>query len=322
MISIIVPVYNSEKTIRKCLSSIMAQTYKNWECLVVNDGSTDSSGPICDEYALKDNRFRTFHKENGGVSSARNVGLENAKGEWITFCDSDDWVYPNWLDNFAMNLTYDCQLFIQGIKTTRPLGNKTSLKYGFNYLGNTSGVIKCLYDYNLLGYLFIKLFMRSIINEYKIRFDEGLTFIEDGVFVMEYLSHTKYAFSTNRIGYHYNTPEWDKKYPQNNAISYLRLCREALEIRNSEIFHFYINCSTEGLIDSFRKKLDNRFDILQEYSGIINDYNKNPFDIHYKEKKFIILRNLLVIDPKSKVIPIILDVCISISNLIHTIQRN
>lgn len=322
MISIIVPVYNSENTIRKCLSSIMAQTYKDWECLVINDGSTDSSGQICDEYAIKDNRFRTFHKVNGGVSSARNVGLENTKGEWITFCDSDDWVYPNWLENFAMFLAYDCQLIIQGIKTTRPLGNKTSLKYGFNYFGNTSGAIKCLYDYNLLGYLFIKLFMTTIINEYKIRFDDGLTFNEDGVFVMEYLSHTQSVFSTNRIGYHYNTPIWNNKYLNNNTITYLRLCKKALEKRNSEMFHFYIHCSTEGLIDSFHKKLNNRFDILQEYSGIINDYNKQPFDIHYKEKKFKILRKLLVIDPKSKVIPYILDVCIALSDLIHSLHEN
>lgn len=100
LISIIVPVYNSEKTIIRCVDSILQQTYRNFELLLINDGSKDSSGTICDEYAQKDSRIRVLHKANGGVSSARNLGLDNAKGEWITFCDSDDTVMPNWIDNF------------------------------------------------------------------------------------------------------------------------------------------------------------------------------------------------------------------------------
>ena len=91
-ISVIVPVYNTEKYLDRCIQSILAQTYTDFELLLVDDGSTDSSGAICDKYAEQDSRVRVFHKENGGVSSARNQGLDNAKGEWITFVDSDDWV--------------------------------------------------------------------------------------------------------------------------------------------------------------------------------------------------------------------------------------
>lgn len=90
LISIIVPVYNSEKTLNRCIDSILSQTFHDWELLLIDDGSTDCSGEICDEYAIKDKRVKVFHKGNGGVSSARNVGLNNAKGEWITFIDSDD----------------------------------------------------------------------------------------------------------------------------------------------------------------------------------------------------------------------------------------
>lgn len=97
LISIIIPVYNSENAINRCIDSIMSQVFQDWELLLIDDGCTDKSGEICDEYASKDRRIRVFHKENGGVCSARNVGLDNAKGEWITFCDSDDFVYPNWL---------------------------------------------------------------------------------------------------------------------------------------------------------------------------------------------------------------------------------
>lgn len=91
-ISIIVPVYNTEKYLHRCIGSILAQTFTDFELLLIDDGSTDASGAICDEYAAKDNRIRVFHKNNGGVSSARNLGLDNAIGEWITFVDADDWI--------------------------------------------------------------------------------------------------------------------------------------------------------------------------------------------------------------------------------------
>ena len=87
LIGVIVPVYNTEKYIRKCLDSIIAQTYTNWEAILVNDGSTDNSGKICDEYAAKDNRFKVIHQENGGVSVARQTGLDNATGDYIIHCD-------------------------------------------------------------------------------------------------------------------------------------------------------------------------------------------------------------------------------------------
>lgn len=92
MISIIVPVYNAEKTLRQCLDSILSQEYKDFELLLVDDGSKDKSPAICDEYAEKDNHIKVLHKPNGGVSSARNLGLDYAKGEWITYIDSDDYI--------------------------------------------------------------------------------------------------------------------------------------------------------------------------------------------------------------------------------------
>lgn len=106
-VSIIVPVYNTEKFLRRCIDSILAQTYTDFELLLIDDGSKDSSGTICDEYAEKDTRVRVFHKANGGVSSARNVGLDNARGEWVTFVDSDDYIEENFLKSFDGNLDAD-----------------------------------------------------------------------------------------------------------------------------------------------------------------------------------------------------------------------
>ena len=97
-ISVIIPVYNAEKYLRRCVDSILAQIFTDFELLLIDDGSKDKSGVICDEYAKKDNRVKVFHKENGGVSSARNLGLDNARGEWIGFIDSDDMVKPEYLD--------------------------------------------------------------------------------------------------------------------------------------------------------------------------------------------------------------------------------
>ena len=94
-VSIVVPVYNvPESALRKCLESTINQTMKEVEVLVIDDGSTDHSGLICDEYAASDNRIRVIHKANGGLSAARNIGYEMARGEWITFLDGDDWIDP------------------------------------------------------------------------------------------------------------------------------------------------------------------------------------------------------------------------------------
>lgn len=101
LISVIVPVYNVEKYIDKCINSIINQTYKNLEIILVDDGSPDNCGNICDEYSKKDNRIIVIHKENGGVSSARNIGIKNAKGKWITFVDSDDWIENDYVEKLS-----------------------------------------------------------------------------------------------------------------------------------------------------------------------------------------------------------------------------
>lgn len=97
-VSIIVPVYKAELYIRKCIDSILSQTFTNFELLLIDDGSPDNCGKICDEYAELDTRVHVFHKENGGVSAARNLGLDHAKGDYVCFIDSDDWIDPDMLE--------------------------------------------------------------------------------------------------------------------------------------------------------------------------------------------------------------------------------
>lgn len=116
MISVIVPVYNVEPYLRQCIDSILAQTYTDFELILIDDGSTDNCGAVCDEYAAKDDRIRVFHQENAGVSAARNTGITAARGEYIAFVDSDDWVVPTYLNRLYMQLIeYDADISVCGM---------------------------------------------------------------------------------------------------------------------------------------------------------------------------------------------------------------
>ena len=212
-ISVIVPVYNTEKYLDRCIQSILTQTYTDFELLLIDDGSTDSSGAICDKYAEQDSRVRVFHKENGGASSARNLGLDNANGEWITFCDSDDWVYPCWLENYDItnNSTYD--LVCQGIECSNKLSHSDkSNKYSFDFTGTIRDGLLLLKEYNVIGYTVIKLFKRDVIEKYNIQFDDHLKFKEDEAFVLNFMMYCETMLSINKIGYYYYVPDWETKY--------------------------------------------------------------------------------------------------------------
>lgn len=124
MISVIVPVYNVEPYLRKCLDSIINQTYRDLEILIIDDGSTDDSGKICDEYEEQDSRIKAFHTENRGLSAARNLGLDEANGDWIGFVDSDDWIEPDMYEVLLKRAEetaadiVECGLFIENLVRT------------------------------------------------------------------------------------------------------------------------------------------------------------------------------------------------------------
>lgn len=115
LISVIVPVYNVEKYLQDCVESIINQTYKNLEIILVDDGATDTSGKLCDEFAIKDNRIKVIHKTNGGLSDARNAGLDVARGEYISFIDSDDWIAPDMYEKMMAAISeYEVDLCCAG----------------------------------------------------------------------------------------------------------------------------------------------------------------------------------------------------------------
>ncbi len=204
-ISVIVPVFNSEKYLHRCVDSILSQTYTDFELLLINDGSTDCCSFICDEYAIKDRRVRVFHKENGGVSSARNLGIENATGEWIAFCDSDDFVESSWLLTYIENSS-NVDLVIQGYHN-----DECGLE-NFDFEGTSNDVVKQLFIRHVLGYIHTKLFRKRTLLEYHIRFNETVRFREDEDFVLKYLCYNKSVRCVKSGGYNYIMPDLSIKY--------------------------------------------------------------------------------------------------------------
>lgn len=274
-ISVIVPVYNTEKYLHRCIDSILAQTFTDFELLLIDDGSKDSSGAICGEYASKDSRVRVFHKENGGVSSARNLGLDNAKGEWITFCDSDDYVENYWLDIFVSNQE-GVDLVAQGFRD-----NTASF---FLFDGSVADFMEILYDKQLVGYTVLKLFKREIINQYNIKFDENVRFREDEEFVLKYFCRISSVRNMDMGGYNYFMPDWGKKYT--NLDSYYVTSSMYKSI--IEIYRNIPNYVTKGY--------------LREYIfSLFASFKTNTLDMYYRISTFkkLVGRHILYADEVS-----------------------
>ena len=196
LISVIVPVYNVQQYLHKCIDSILGQTYTNLELILIDDGSTDGSGEICDEYMSHDARVHTLHKENGGVSKARNVALNIAKGDFVIFVDSDDWIEPNSLElSIKLLENYDILYFDivwhyddHSIRTNSAGNFEVTTKEGVEL--SIFRLIHNLTDINLFGFTVNKIFRKSIIDKFNIRFVENLSISEDEIFTMEYCMHS------------------------------------------------------------------------------------------------------------------------------------
>lgn len=203
-ISIIIPVYRVELHLPRCIDSILEQTFTDFELLLIDDGSPDNSGKICDEYARKDQRVRVSHKENGGVSSARNLGLRMAKGKWICFVDSDDWVDKTYLSDFFLFPVSNNSITIQGIsyefKNHRKiLFSYTDKSYDVNSIDNA--VVDNELFHN--GCPVAKLFDLQIIKSNNIVFNESISLNEDHLFVLEYFKYVEHISLLSAMNYHY-----------------------------------------------------------------------------------------------------------------------
>lgn len=272
-VSIIVPVYKVEKYIRRCLDSIVSQTFTDWECLLIDDGSPDNSGKICDEYAEKDTRFIVFHKENGGVSSARNYALDNAHGEYVMFVDSDDWIEKDCLVVCVMEAD-EYKLDLLQFSSERV--NERGKKYRAQILGceacNHSQYLElCKLCVTVWG----GLYRRKIIEDNHISFIDGLKLAEDQLFVFNFIVRANNLKSITNCFYNYYINDESATHHQKTddilkSIQYLQIfCNDHPEFMKV----------TQNAIQTFMVDIMVNHDLEQkEYYSLFNTCTLEQYD--------------------------------------------
>ena len=306
-VSIIVPAYNAQKTIGRCIESILNQTYTDFELLVMDDGSKDETPEIIDRYAAKDARIIAVHKPNSGVSDTRNQALDRASGRYIQFLDADDWISPDATRLFvrAMEDNPTCDMVIADFY--RVVGEKMSQKgdieeeklltreeYADEMMRNPADFY--------YGVLWNKFFRRSIIEEYKLRMDVQLDWAEDFIFNMEYVLHTDHIYSLKAPVY-YSVQTGGSLVAQGGA-SISRTVRMKLNVieyyssfykdiykeggyllRSPVIYSFLLNFAKDGGVNPVapdrklgQERINARFDEKME---------TNPFALNFYEDRLL-----------------------------------
>jgi glycosyltransferase involved in cell wall biosynthesis len=252
MMSVIVPVYNTAPWLPRCLESLAGQTYRNLEIICVDDGSTDGSAAILDEYAARDARIKVIHQENAGVSAARNRGLEAATGEYVTFVDGDDWIEEDAYEMMMRQFTNDVDIVAMGAVIDGETEAKKGLEAYFNRL--PMGYIAV--NPSVFAYLNIslptKVYRRSLIEQYSIRFPVGITYGEDSAFVCCVLAHSRFLYNVGTRYYHYVQHEGSAMH--NPAL----LQRHGDDLLKSWDY-MYAHYIRWGLLDKFWPLCERRF---------------------------------------------------------------
>lgn len=204
LISVIVPVYNVERWLDKCLSSICSQTYRKLQIVCVDDGSTDGSARILAEWTARDDRICVVTKKNGGLSSARNAGLEVARGEFVTGVDSDDWLFPDIYEKAVRHLSDDCDMLVFRAQSVNEDGGiyRDGEKAHFHLPEEGLYEMDWIRNNRLNPCFWNKLWRRSVITENGLRFPDGLVF-EDEVFIRLFTSYARNFYSLPEMGYAY-----------------------------------------------------------------------------------------------------------------------
>ena len=202
--SVIIPIYQAEKTIERCLDSLVNQNESDVEILLIDDGSTDRSRILCQDYCRRDRRFHYYFKENGGVSSARNYGLDIAEGDYILFIDGDDFVSDRYFDTLNGIISmYPWELVLFSYEKIGKISQRTVMEPMIIHDEiDLSKFISSMMHQNGFGPPWYKMFVRSIIEKYHLRFIQDLSIAEDLVFSFSYTLHVNHAFSSDQILYY------------------------------------------------------------------------------------------------------------------------
>lgn len=299
MISIIIPIFNTASYLEQCLYSVVNQTFKDLEIILVDDGSTDNSLEICNVFSEKDNRIKVYHKENSGVSSTRNFGLDKASGDYISFCDSDDIISESLYEILFKKI---CETDADRVVA------------GYQYFFSSGRVVKCierkpdgLYrtkdivgdmidDGTLSGFLFSgvnnSIFKRSIIEKNQIRFKENIRYNEDGLFSLEYALHSSTLFSLQSMSlYSYRQHPLSASAKKKDGDIFGPL-KEYLRgnMKDVDGLQLEIQLKRRDVTETLWKVLE----IAKLESGI-----KAIIDIHNEIKKSELKNKILLLKPES-----------------------
>lgn len=306
-ISIIVPIYNVERYLKRCIDSILSQTFKDFELILVNDGSLDRCGEICDIYKNQDRRIRVIHKKNGGVSSARNQGIDISKGDYIYFIDSDDFIDKDAIAYlYDLSITHNSDITCYSVKTYKNETLKTKINYKeeIQVYDNEDIIREYVESDKFLYSTWNKLYKRKLFIH--TRFSEDIRYAEDALINYYLLSSAnrlimsnlqKYNYCINKYGVVSNLTE--------NRLDILKAQKEIYEFLNSNykkytkyISNQYINSSILIAIDiGIEGKVKEKRYILNQLKEIIKS-DKHVWDnIEHENKKQKLLFNILRINP-------------------------
>lgn len=309
LVSIIVPVFNCELYLEKCLNSLVALTFKEFEVILVDDGSTDDSKNICDSFVKSDKRFNVIHKINEGVSIARNVGIMMAKGEWITFVDSDDWVEPCFLNILINHLQVDYVMTsYRKHNSSLPISEERFTEFYCGSL-NHSFFIE---DRMILGFFtpWAKFFRRTIIQNNKLKFNSNISSGEDTIFIYQYLLNVSSVYVSDIVCYNWIEANGlsNRKYSVDTIIYTVNQTIESFEkIENKFEFKLPIvkynsiiylinridiqNISIKTMYQSFKKlsKIDWMKNLRHDNFFVKKGRRRNLVDFMFEHELFMLL---------------------------------
>ena len=312
MVSIIVPIYNAEQYLRRCVDSILNQEYTDFELLLVNDGSTDASGDICEEYRDQDPRVIVIQKENTGVSDSRNRALDRARGKYLQFLDSDDWITPDATRLFVRAAEeYGCDMVISDFY--RVVGERLSTKGDIEEEGVltreefAAHMMENPADF-YYGVLWNKLYRRDIVEEHNLRMDTDISWCEDFMFNLEYIRYAKVFYALHAPIYYYVKRKGSLASQGINISKTVKMKLNVFEYYNNfykhvleeedyeknrlQVYRFFIDAAGDGtvppsILPGSKKLGDERVfvntEILQAEGPVGEDYRKRKLLEHYLE---------------------------------------
>ena len=310
LVSIIIPIYNSEKFLRHSIESILSQTYKNIEVLLIDDGSTDNSLEICNFFHKKDERVRVISIKNQGVSNARNLGIKNSLGKYIMFCDSDDLYHKKYIQIIVRNLELTnselgvCQYYRF---TERSCIKELTVVDSSKQYSNQNEIYNLiLFDDEISGYIWNKIFIRDIIVKNKLYFNPLIHEIEDLCFVIDYLKYVKKIIQIEEQLYFYrdnpqsimnqrfNLKKYSSIYGRLHVYTEIKNSKVNNDIKKNVWIQLIQCCFSYVKQIIFSRTFINKKKYLKEIITIFNsvsqDYRKySQYNITFKIKLFILI---------------------------------